>query len=152
MINQNTLSPSKEPKSTDPFHVLLISIIFDPAARKILVMRKDGDPELGAKFTWGFPGTEMYHGDDMDKRLKTKIKEKTGLEIKNLGAVFSKVYPEKKDYMAIYFLCEVFGGKMKPWKFYKELKWVDPEDIEKLFTTSFHPRLKEYIINLKKKF
>lgn len=140
---------STEPKSTDPFHVLLIAVIFDPAKRKILVMRKEGDPELGKKFTWGFPGTELHHKDDVDKKLKKRIKEKTGLTIKNLGAIFSKTYPERKDYLAIYFLCEAVNGTLRPWKFYKELKWANPEDLEKLFTTSFHSRLKEYILNLK---
>ncbi|MEK6926396.1 MAG: NUDIX domain-containing protein [Nanoarchaeota archaeon] len=141
---------TKEPKSTDPFHVLLVSIIFDPAKRKILIARKDkdSDPELKG-LTWFFPGTELHHGEDMDKTLKKRIKEKTGFEVKNLGTVFSKVYPERKDYLAIYFLCEVFKGKEKQWKFYKEMKWVAPEDLEKHFTISFHPRLKEYIMNLK---
>ncbi len=139
----------KEPKSTDPFHVLLISIIFDPAKKKILVMKKEGDPELGSEFSWGFPGTEIHHGEDIDKILKKRVKEKTGLDIKNLGAIFSKIYPEKKDYLAIYFLCEAVKGELKAWEFYKELKWVSPEELEKLFTTSFHPRLKEYIMNLK---
>lgn len=139
---------TKEPRSTDPFHVLLVGVIFDPGKRKILVARKDEDPELKG-LTWFFPGTELHHGKDLDQTLKKRIKEKTGLEVKNLGAVFSKVYPERKDYLAIYFLCEVFKGKEKPWKFYKELKWVAPEELEKLFTTSFHPRLKEYLMNLK---
>lgn len=139
----------KEPKSTDPFHILMVGIIFDPEKRKILVIRKEGDPELGPEFTWGFPGTELHYGKEMDSYLKEKIKEKTGLNIKNLGCVFSKVYPEKKDYAALYFLCEAVGGEEKLGPFYKEMKWVNPEDLEKLFTTSFHPRLKEYIMNLK---
>jgi hypothetical protein len=32
---------------------------------------------------------------------------------------------------------------------FTELKWVFPEELEKYFTTSFDPRLKEYIMNLK---
>ncbi|MBI3623087.1 NUDIX domain-containing protein [Candidatus Pacearchaeota archaeon] len=140
---------TKEPKSTDPFHVLLVSIIFDPKERKILIARKDFDPELkGLK--WFFPGTELKHGQDMDQTLKKRIKEKTGFEVKNLGAIFSKVYPERKDYLAIYFLCEVFKGSLKPWKFYKEIKWVRPGELEKHFAPlSFHPRLREYIMNLR---
>jgi len=146
-LNNNT--SEKEPKSKEKFNVLLIGIIFDPSKRKILVIKKEGDPELGPKFSWGFPGTELNHGDDLDKKLKSRIKEKTGLTVKNLGAVFSKVYPERKDYMAIYFLCEAVSGTLKPWKFYKELKWEKPDELEKLFTTSFHTRLKEYLLNLK---
>jgi len=139
---------TNEPKSTDPFHVLLVSIIFDPKERKILIARKDSDPELKG-LTWFFPGTELKHAQNMDQILKKRIKEKTGFDIKNLGAIFSKVYPERKDYLAIYFLCEAFKGKAKPWKFYKEMKWVRPQDIEKHFALSFHPRLKEYIMNLR---
>ncbi|MEK6945646.1 MAG: NUDIX domain-containing protein [Nanoarchaeota archaeon] len=139
---------SKEPKSTDPFHTLLVGVIFDPAKRKILIARKESDPELKGA-TWVFPGTELHYRDDIDKILKARIKEKTGFDVKNLGAIFSKVYPERKDYLAVYFLCEVFKGKEKPWQFYKELKWVSPDELEKYFTTSFHPRLREYITNLK---
>ncbi len=148
MENPNPVPTEQEPKSTDPFHVLLVGIIFDPEKRKILVARKEKDPELDG-LTWFFPGTELHYGDDLDKKLKSRIKEKTGYDVKNLGAVFSKAYPERKDYLAIYFLCEAVGGEMKPWKFYRELEWVDPEELEKRFTTSFHPRLKEYIMNLK---
>lgn len=139
----------KEPKSTDQFFILLLAIIFDPAKRKILITRKEGDPELGLKFTWGFPGTELPYGEGISEILKKKIKEKTGYDIKNLGAVFSKVYPENKKLLAIYFLCEAIGGKLKLGPFYKELKWVNPEELKKHFTTSFHPHLKEYIMNLK---
>lgn len=141
----------KEPKSTDQFHILLLGVIFDPAKRKILIVRKDGDPELGPKFSWGFPGTELNYKDDIGQILIKKLKDKTGYNVKNLGAIFTKVYPENDKLVAIYFLCEVIGGSIKPGPFYKEVKWADPEELEKLFTTSFHPRLKEYIMNLKPK-
>jgi len=133
----------------DKFNVILIAVIFDPAKRKILIGRQEGDPKLGKKFTWGFPGAYLKHGDDMDKVLKKDIKAKTGYEIKNLGTIFSKVYPENPKFLAIYFLCEVFKGKMVPGGFFKELAWVSPSELEKRFTTSFHPRLREYIMNLK---
>ena len=139
----------EEPKNKTPFHVLLLGIIFDPAKRKILIGRKDGDPELGPEFTWGFPGTELFYEKEIHALLKEKLKEKTGYDINNLGAIFTKVYPENKKLLAIYFLCEVIGGQLRPGGFFKEMEWVDPEEIEKRFTTSFHPRLKEYIMNLK---
>jgi len=148
MEEETIKQQTEEPKSTDPFHILLVSIIFDPKKRKILIARKEKDPEL-QDLKWIFPGTELHHGEDLDQTLKKRIKEKTGFKVKNLGAIFSKVYPERKDYLAIYFLCEIFKGEFKPWKFYKEMEWVDPEELEKRFRSSFHPRLKEYILNLK---
>ena len=131
-----------------PFNVVLIGVIFDPAKRQILIGRKEGDPDL-PKLTWCFPGGRLHHGEDLDKKLKQRIKDKTGYDVKNLGAIFSKVYPEKPDLMAVYFLCEVFGGEEKIGDDIVELKWVVPDELEKYFTTSFHSRLKEYIMNLK---
>ena len=140
---------NKELKSTDQFNILLLAIIFNPSKKKILIIRKNGDPEIGSKFSWGFPGTELNYTKDPGQHLKEKIKEKTGYNITNLGAVFTKVYPENEKLVAIYFLCEAIGGEEKLGAFYKEIEWVNPEELEKCFTTSFHPRLKEYILNLK---
>lgn len=135
-------------EQTHLFKVFLAGIIFDPAKRKILIGRKENDPYLPG-VTWCFPGAKLMNGDEMNTKLKSQIKEKTGYEIKNLGAVFSKVYPEQKNLMTVYFLCEVFKGEEKVGGDLVELKWVNPDDIEEHFTTSFHPRLKEYINNLK---
>jgi len=130
------------------FKVFFAGVIFDPAKKKILIGRKESDTYL-PRVTWCFPGGKLKHGDDIDKVLKENIKSKTGHDVKNLGAVFSKVYPEQQDLMTVYFLCEVFSGEEKAAGDLIELKWVDPEELETHFTTSFHPRLKEYIMNLK---
>lgn len=129
------------------FKVILLGIIFDPKERKILIGRRENDPNLPA-LSWVFPGGDLTKDGEMNKTLKEKIKEQTGLEVKNLGAVFSKTYEERRDMVAIYFLCEAIKGKMKKGGKLKELKWVKPAEIEKHFTISFHPRLKEYLINI----
>ena len=56
---------------------------------------------------------------------------------------------ENPGFILIYHLCEVTGGKEKPGDNIKELKWVRPEELEKYFSISFHPHMKEYIMNLK---
>lgn len=132
----------------DKFNTILLGVIFDPAKRKILIGRRENDPYI-KELTWVFPGGSLNYEEDLDAALKKKIKEKTGLDVKNLGAVFAKTYPEKKEFLSIYFLCEAVGGKEKAANDLVELKWVAPEEIEKHFTTSFHPHLKEYILNLK---
>jgi len=138
----------KEPKATDPFYITLIAIIYDPKERKILIGRKESDPDIPG-LTWCFPGTELNYGNNISDVLKKKVKEKTGYDIKNLGSVFSKVYPENKKLMGVYFLCEAIKGKLKAGGHFKELKWVMPQDIEKHFTSSFHPRLREYLLHLR---
>ncbi len=130
------------------FEVALLGVIFDPATRKILIGKREKD-RYNPKLSWCFPGGKLIQGEDEDKKLKKRIKEKTGYDVKNLGAIFTRVPPERKDLILMYFLCEVFKGKQKAGDDLKELKWVSPDELEKHFTTSFHPRLKEYIMNLK---
>jgi len=130
------------------FKVIVLGIIFNPKTRKILIGRRENDPHI-KELSWCFPGGDIRVGDEPEEALKNEIKAKTGLEVENLGAIFSKVYPEKKDLLAIYYLCEAVGGKNEVGEKIKEIKWVNPEEVEGYFTTSFHPKLKEYILNLK---
>lgn len=129
------------------FQVIVLGIIFDPKERRILIGRREKDPYI-PQLTWTFSGGRLAQDGEINKTLKERIKAQTGLEVKNLGAVFSKTYEEKRDLLAIYFLCEAVGGKLKSGERFKEIKWVKPGEVEKYFKVSFHPRLKEYIINL----
>jgi len=132
-----------------PFHVILLGIIFDPGKRKILIAKRGEDDEDIGNLTWQFPEGRLRHGDDVDKILETNIKKKTGLDVKNLGVIFSKVYPEKEDLLGIYYLCESIGGEPIAKNDFVELKWISPDEVENHFETSFHPDLKEYLDNLK---
>ena len=129
------------------FEVILLGIIFDPKTRKILVGRRENDKDV-PELTWGFPEGRLNTNEDMDRILKSRIQQKTGLIVKNLGAVFSKTYDEKRNLVGIYFLCEAVGGKEKAGNDFKELKWIKPAELERHFTTSFHPRLKEYLMSI----
>ena len=42
----------------------------------------------------------------------------------------------------------IFEGEEKPGDDLTELKWVNPKELEDYFTTSFHKKLKEYLIDL----
>jgi len=132
----------------DKFSVAILGIIFDPRKKKILIGRREGDPHL-PELTWCFPGGRAIPKEDVDVTLKNSVEKTTGLVVKNLGAIFSKAYPEKEDLLAVYFLCESFEGEEKVGGSFKELKWVDPEELEDHFTSSFHKKLKEFLIELK---
>jgi ADP-ribose pyrophosphatase YjhB (NUDIX family) len=129
------------------FEVLIIGIIFDPRKKKILIGRAEEDNTLPG-LTWFFPGELANQEEDVDKTLKKTLKLKTGYDVKNLGAIFSKVYPEKPDLLAVYFLTEAFSGEEKAGGDLVELKWVSPKELENYFTTSFHKKLKQYLIEL----
>ena len=130
------------------FLVNLVGVIFNPKTKKILIGRRENDPYL-EKLAWCFPGGRPNYDEELEEALKKEIKIKTCLKVESLGTIFAKTYPEKKEFLTIYYLCEAIGGKEKAGEKFVELKWVNPEEVEEYFTTSFHPKLKEYIINLK---
>ena len=129
------------------FNIIILGIIFDPKTKKILIGKRENDPHI-PKLTWCFPGGELPIGEEIDATLKKKIKLKTGYSIKNLGAFFSKTYPENPNLLAVYFLTKIFEGEEKPGDDLIELKWVSPKELENYFTTSFHKKLKEFISDL----
>lgn len=136
-----------EIKEKDKFEVLIMGIIFDPKTKKILLGRRERDDTLPG-LTWFFPGESAVRGEDVDITLKRSIKAKTGYDIKNLGAIFSRTYKERKDLLAVYFLTQVFEGEEKLGEGLIELKWVSPKDLENHFPPYFHKKLKQYLIEL----
>ena len=135
-------------EGADSFSVLLLGIVFDPDKRQVLIMRRQNDPYI-KNLTWSFPGGKADKEENLEDSLRKEIKEKTGHDVEILGPVFSRIIPEKKDFIIIYYLCEVMSGELRIGGSSKELKWIKPEELRKYFTTSFEPALEEYIINLK---
>lgn len=134
-------------KTPQKFEVVVLGIIFDPRKKKILLGRREKDPYI-KNLGWCFPGGRLELGEDVDQTLKRNMKLKTGYSVKNLGAIFSRTYPEKEELLGVYFLTEVFEGNEKPGGDIVELKWVSPKEIEKYFTTSYHKKLKEFLNGL----
>ena len=119
----------------------------DPKAKKILIGKRENDSDI-PELSWCFPGGRLLVGEEIDATLKKKIKLKTGYEVKNLGTFFSKTYEEKSNLLAVYFLTQVFEGEEKAGDDLTELKWVEPKELEKYFTTSFHKKLKQFLLEL----
>jgi len=131
----------------DKFNVIILGIIFDPKNKKVLIGRRENDPNI-PELTWCFPGGRAVIGEDVDKTLKKNVQSKTGYIVKNLGTFFSDTYVKKNNLIRIYFLTEVFEGEEKPNDGFVELKWVHPKELKNHFTTSYHKKLHEYLMNL----
>lgn len=138
----------KEKTEKKNFSVIVLAIIFDTKKRKILIGKRENDPYV-KELSWVFPGDFLNHEETEEQAIKRIVKEETGLKVENLGTVFSRIIPERKDFFLVYNLCELVGGNEKAGGNIKELKWVNPNELQNYFTTSFDPKLKEYILNLK---
>jgi 8-oxo-dGTP diphosphatase len=131
------------------FLVNLLGIIYDSNTKKILIGKRVDDPHL-KDLSWVFPGGRPDYKKEMDDNLKYEIKENTGLEVNVKHVVFAKTYPEKREFLSIYYHCELTssGQKEVTEGNLKELKWVKPSEVENYFTTSIHPTILEYLKGL----
>ncbi len=129
------------------FLVNVLGIVYNPKTKKILIGKRVDDPYL-KNLSWCFPGGRPCYKEDLEKCLKHEIKIKTGLSVKVKNVVFAKTYPEKREFLSIYYLCEIAGGKEKAGEKFIEIKWIRPTEVKKYFTTSLHPKLFNFLKTL----
>jgi 8-oxo-dGTP diphosphatase len=126
------------------FLVNCLGIIYDPAKGQILIGRRENDPHL-KELTWCFPGGRPNYGEDLDEGLKREVKKKTGLDITVKKIVYARTYPEKKEFLSVYYACELAGGEEAYGDTFVELKWIHPKEVKDYFTTSVHSKVVEYL-------
>lgn len=109
---------------------------------EVLIGRRQNDPFI-KKLSWTFPGGRPAYEDDLEHYLKLEVKKKTNYDIEAGEVIFAKTYPEDRRFLSIYYTAKIVGGTEKAGEKFTELKWVKPEELNKYFTTSIHPRLIE---------
>lgn len=129
------------------FLVNVLGIVYNPKTKLILIGKRENDLYI-KELSWTFPGGRPAYEEDLEFYLKHEIKIKTGLDVNIKKIVFAKTYPENREFLSIYYLCEIAGGKEKPGEKFIELKWIKPSEIKKYFTTSLHPFLLRYLKDL----
>lgn len=129
------------------FLLNVLGIVYDSQTRKILIGKRQNDPYL-SDLSWCFPGGRPAYKSELEDYLKHEIKIKTGLDVEVKKVVFAKTYPEKREFLAIYYQCEVVGGEEKAGEKFIELKWIKPSEVQNYFTTSLHDNLLNYLKTL----
>ena len=129
------------------FLVNVLGIIYNPETKKILIGKRNDDPFL-KELSWGFPGGRPAYLEDLEYYLKFEIKKKTNLDAEIKELIFAKTYPENREFLSIYYRCDIVGGEEKAGEFFVEIKWVAVDELQNYFTTSLHPTLLKYLKNL----
>jgi len=129
------------------FLLNVLGIVYNPKTRQILIGKRENDPYI-KELSWTFPEGRPAYKEDLEFYLKHEIKIKTGLNVDVKKVVFAKTYSEKREFLSIYFYCEVISGEEKAGEKFVEIKWVKPTEVQKYFTTSLHPKLLEYLKTL----
>jgi len=131
-----------------PFLVVLLGIVYNPKIRQVLIGRREDD-FLMPKLSWAFPGGRGGWVQELEDHLKDEIKAKTGLDVEVERQVFAKTYPENRQILSIYYVCKTNSTEATASGSFKEVKWIAPQDVEKYFTTSVHPKVLEILKELK---
>jgi len=130
------------------FLVNLLGIIYNPQTKRILIGKRENDLYL-QNLSWVFPGGRANYKDELESSLDKEIIAKTGLNVDIKMAVFAKTYPEKREFLSIYYYCETTSiDEFKAGGSITELKWVKPSEVQNYFTTSLHPTLLKYLQTL----
>ncbi len=130
------------------FLVNVLGIVYNPKTKKILIGRRKNDLYI-KKLTWCFPGGRPAYKKDLEFYLKEQIKLKTGLKVKVKQIIFAKTYPEKREFLAVYYCCQTGSSRAKAGEKFIEVKWIKPGEVKKYFTTSLHHQLYKFLKNLK---
>ena len=126
------------------FLVNALGVVYDPKTKMILIGRRENDPHLST-LTRCFPWWSPAYKEDIEYYLKAEIKQKTWLSTNVETIVFAKTYPEKREFLSIYYLCTIIGGEAKAADSFVEIKWIKPSEVAKYFTTSLHPNVLAYL-------
>jgi len=129
------------------FLVNVLGIIYDPKTKKILIGKRKNDEHV-PQLTWCFPGGRPEYEEDLEVYLKRQIKIKTNLNVAVKKVIFAKTYPEKREFLSIYYLCEFIEGETRAQEKLVEVKWIRPTEVTDYFTTSLHSKLFELLKNL----
>ncbi|MFA6249969.1 MAG: NUDIX domain-containing protein [Candidatus Shapirobacteria bacterium] len=129
------------------FLLNVLAIVYNPQTRQILIGLRQNDPYL-KELSWCFPGGRPAYENDLEYYLKLEVKKKTNLDIEVKNIIFAKTYPEKREFLSIYYHCEVVGGQEKVGEKFVDLKWTKPSEVQSYFTTSLHPIILNYLKTL----
>lgn len=133
------------------FLVNLLGIIYDASTKMVLIGKRVNDPNL-KELSWVFPGGRPDYKNDLEDNLMYEIKENTGLDVTVKDVIFSKTYPEIREFLSIYYLCVPTTASANATATaqgnLKELIWVKPSEVTNYFTTSIHPKILEYLKSL----
>lgn len=129
------------------FLVNVLGIVYNSETKMILIGRRENDPNIPG-LTWSFPGGRAAYENELEYYLVKEIKTKTGIDVDVDKVIFAKSYPEKREFLSIYFLCHPTGGTEQADDKFVEIKWVKPAEVKDYFTTSLHPTLLEYLQTL----
>ena len=115
---------------------MLVAISVVQSGKLILMAKRKIVPNINSSVTWGFASARVKTGEIITERIKTRLKEKYGIEVSPLKQI-GEVYIEKDDLKLLYFHCKYDKGDARNLDAQEneEVRWVDVGEAQKLVET-----------------
>jgi len=121
--------PYKAPKKKVPHHQIVVGVCRDDDGRMLIALRPE-DKMLGG--LWEFPGGKVEQGESKEQALTRELREELGVMI----SVGEKITEIKHAYSHFKITLNAYECRIEPDqpepkpKASKELKWIQPEELE----------------------
>lgn len=98
----------------------------------------------GKILEWAFPGGKQKFGETRVQCVEREVLAETGYKVTWVKEISLRIHPEI-PVIVVYHLCRPLNPEQplnpsQPWEI-AEVKWVKPEEIKTLFTTSLDPQV-----------
>jgi len=120
-----------------------LGIIINSSGRVLMIRRKK--PETGKNnsvLKWAFPGGKQRSDETREECVKREVLAETGYDIRPIKQISLRLHPQI-PVMIVYHFCKLASQEPvagpKESHEVAEIKWVEPEKIKDLITTSLNP-------------
>lgn len=110
--------------------------------RVLLVRRRVSEGQL----SWQFPAGEIEHGEGQEDAAVRETREETGLEVKALKLLGSRIHPKTQRFMS-YTACEVVSGTahVADLEELAELTWCSHSELAQYVPYGFYEPVQRYL-------
>jgi len=102
---------------------------------------------IGEVLSWAFPGGNLHPGETDEQALSREVKEETGYEVTVGEKISERDFPGLPVHVK-YFKCDPVRVKTTIIEETHEIdrvKWIEPRQIKKYFTSDLDPKVAGYL-------
>lgn len=141
-------------KSSKKLKTIIIGLGIIVKGNKVLIGSRKKDDRWVDNLSWVFPGGKMQ-SLNFEKEVEREIKEETGLTVEIKDLIAARIHPDsgfkKVQIVALFFYCEpITGEKPTPGGDLSQLKWVNPTEVFRYFTTSTCDEVTRFLMSVGK--
>jgi len=110
----------------------------------VVKRKKPEEGKEGRVLTWAFPGGRIKGNESRAECISREVLAETGYQVTSIKEVSLRFHPDL-PVIVVYHLCALTSPQQvsppsEPWEI-EEVKWVRPEELKTLFTTSLDPKV-----------